>query len=437
MMNDLVIKSVMYLNKNFELEFGNIYIKDGLISAIQNDSNWNTKFEAKEIFEGDKNFLLPGIIDPHVHFALNLGDFNSLDDFYSGSVAAAYGGVTTFIDFLDPVSNAKDLETAFYKRLEEAKDSVIDYKFHATVMNPKGNVLEIVLKMEELGIKSVKLFTTYSDSNRRTYDQEIIEFLELSKEKDFIVLAHIENDEMILPSEDHDYSYLPIARSTESETSEALKLAEYNKRFGGTLYMVHLSSGKTLTALKMLYGDILNKSFFIESCPHYFTFDNSVLNFDDGYLYTMAPPLRSRKEVNELISNIDYVYTIGTDHCTFKKDFKNQKLLQGMPLGIGGVEHSFLVMNSLFNIQVIKKMTKNVAKIHNLFPKKGIIKVGSDADLFIMNREETLLNQNHSKCDYNLYENIKSYGKILSTMSRGKFIIKNGEFLGGNGKYIK
>lgn len=436
-MNDLAIKNVMFLNEKDELEFGNIYIKDGLISGIQTDSNWNTEFKAREIFEGNKNFLLPGIIDPHVHFDLDLGKISSLDDFYSGSVAAAYGGVTTFIDFLDPVSNAKDLETAFYRRLEQAKDSVIDYKFHATVMNPKGNVLEIVLKMEELGIKSVKLFTTYSDSNRRTYDQEIIEFLELSKEKEFLVLAHIENDEMILPSKDHDYRYLPIARSTESETSEALKLAEFNKRFGGNLYMVHLSSGKTLTALKMLYGDILNKSFFIESCPHYFTFDNSVLKQDDGYLYTMAPPLRSRKEVEELKKNIDFVYTIGTDHCTFKRKLKNQKLLQGMPLGIGGVEHSFLVMNGLFNIPIIKKMTKNVAKVHNLFPRKGIIKVGSDADLFIMDREETLLNKNHSKCDYNLYENMKSYGKILSTISRGKFIIKDNEFKGGNGKYIK
>ncbi len=435
-MNDLGIKNVMFLNENDEIEFGNIYIKDGLISAIQTDSNWNVKFDSKETYEGNRNFLLPGIIDPHVHFDLDLGKITSLDDFYSGSVAAAYGGVTTFIDFLEPVSNAKDLETAFYKRLEQAKDSVIDYKFHATVMNPKGNVLEIVLKMEELGIKSVKLFTTYSDSDRRTYDQEIIEFLKLSKEKGFLVLAHIENDEMILPSLDHDYSYLPIARSTESETSEALKLAKFNKRFGGKLYMVHLSSGKTLTALKMLYGDILNKSFFIESCPHYFSFDNSVLKRDDGYLYTMAPPLRSKREVEEL-KNIDSVYTIGTDHCTFKKELKKQKLLQGMPLGIGGVEHSFLVMNDVFDIHVIKKMTKNVAKVHNLFPRKGSIKIGSDADLFLMDREVTLLNYNHSKCDYNLYENINSYGKIISTISRGKFIIKDSEFKGGNGRYIK
>ncbi len=436
-MNDLAIRNIMFLNENNELEFGNIFIKDGLISEIQTEDNWNKRIESKETYEGKKNFLLPGIIDPHVHFDLDLGKISSLDDFYSGSVAAAYGGVTTFIDFLDPVSNAQDLETAFYKRLEQAKDSVIDYKFHATVMNPKGNVLEIVLKMEELGIKSVKLFTTYSDSNRRTYDQEIIEFLELSKEKGFLVLAHIENDDMILPSEDHDYRYLPIARSTESETSEALKLAEFNKRFGGNLYMVHLSSGKTLTALKMLYGDILNKSFFVESCPHYFIFDNSVLDQEDGYLYTMAPPLRSRKEVDELISNIDSVYTIGTDHCTFKRKLKNQKLLQGMPLGVGGIEHSFLVMNSLFNIPIIKKMTKNVATVHNLFPQKGIIKIGSDADLFIMDREEALLNKNHSKCDYNLYENHKSYGEILSTISRGKFVIKDNEFIGGKGKYIK
>jgi dihydropyrimidinase len=94
-------------------------------------------------------------------------------------------------------------------------------------------------------------------------------------------------------------------------------------------------------------------------------------------------------------------------------------------------------MNSLFNIPIIKKMTKNVAKVHNLFPQKGIIKVGSDADLFIMDREVALLNKNHSKCDYNLYENLQSYGEILSTLSRGKFVIKDNKFIGGKGKYIK
>ena len=84
-----------------------------------------------------------------------------------------------------------------------------------------------------------------------------------------------------------------------------------------------------------------------------------------------------------------------------------------------------------------KKMTKNVAKVHNLFPQKGIIKVGSDADLFVMDREVALLNKNHSKCDYNLYEKLQSYGEILSTLSRGKFVIKDNDFIGGTGKYIK
>lgn len=287
-MNDLAIENVMYLNEHGELDYGNIYLKDGKISVIQQDNNWQERHEALEYYDGNRNFLLPGIIDPHVHFALDLGHIKSVDDFYSGSVAAAFGGVTTFIDFLEPVSNAKDLETAFLKRKEEAKDSVIDYKFHATVKNPKGNVTEIVMKMRELGIHSVKLFTTYSDSGRRTYEPEIIEFLKLSKELGFLILVHAENDDLILPSLDNNYHYLPVARPTVSETTEALKLAELTKIHGGNLYMVHLSSGKTLTALKMLYKDILNKKFFVESCPHYFTFDKSVLKKDNGYLYTMA-----------------------------------------------------------------------------------------------------------------------------------------------------
>ena len=196
-MHDIALENVMYLNDIGDLDYGDIYIKDGLISFIRTKDNWDEVQEATTCYNLDQKLVIPGIIDPHVHFSLDLGNITSIDDFKSGSIAAAFGGVTTFIDFLEPVDNAMDLQRAYNKRLAEAKDSVIDYKFHATLKNPKGNIPQIVDKILELGITSVKVFTTYSDTNRRTYDNEIIELLKFSKVHHFTVLVHAENDEMI------------------------------------------------------------------------------------------------------------------------------------------------------------------------------------------------------------------------------------------------
>jgi len=364
-----------------------------------------------------------------------MGHISSTDDFKSGSISAAFGGVTTFIDFLDPVDNASDLEKAYYKRLEEAKDSVIDYKFHATLKNPVGNVPQIVDKMLELGITSVKIFTTYSDSNRRTYDNEIIELLKFSKVHHFTVLVHAENDEMILPSEEHKYSYLPIARPTISETSEVLKLAEFVRNYGGYMYIVHVSSGETVEALVEQYSDILHQSLFIESCPHYFLFDNNVLKTKLGYLYTMAPPLRSNEESTLLRNLFTEIDTIGTDHCPFSIEEKNHKLLKDMPLGIGSVEHSLEVMYSMYGLDSLQKMTSNVARIHRL-KNRGVLKVGYIADVVITKSGFFNIDKDHSKSNYNVYQDYETVIQVISTISHGKFVIKDQKFVGDKGHFI-
>ncbi len=410
----------------------NVYTKDGLISSITDEH-----LDASEYYIAKDRLVIPGIIDPHVHFNLDLGKIKSADDFYSGSVTAAYGGVTTFIDFLEPVSNKRDLIKAFKKRQVEANNSVLDYKFHATLKNPKGNLDDITDEMKKSGISSVKLFTTYSDSNRRTYDEEIKRLLELSVEKDFLILAHIENDELINLDPSFKVRDLLTSRSTKSETTEALKLAGFAKETGGKLYMVHLSSGLTLEKLIKEYKDILGINFFIESCPHYFNLSADLLNQDNGYLYTLAPPLRTREEVKLLNKLIDNVNTIGTDHCPFYMEEKNKEFLKDLPLGIGSIEHSFNIMYSLFQEKIIDKMTINVAKIHNLYPKKGVIQVGSDADMFIYdNTVESKITENHSSCDYSVYTDKLVLGKVESTISRGKFIVKKSKLIGGQGEFL-
>jgi len=424
-----IINGKVYFDNKYHKT--NIYIKDGIIANIS-----PLLLKSTDTYNCNGDLVLPGIIDPHTHFHLQLGKMYSRDDFLYGTKAAAFGGVTTIIDFLEPVDNAIDLEHAFKKRVNQAKRSVIDYKFHACLKNPIGEVENITLKMKELGLNTVKVFTTYSDSNRRTYDKELKELLVLSNKQDFLVTAHIENDEMISLEKNYTYRNLPESRPTISEVSEAMKIASYVRETKGNLYMVHLSSGKTLKRLKDKYSDILNRYFTIESCPHYFVFNNKVINRSDGYLYTMAPPLRSEEEVQILRSMIDDVYTIGTDHCAFNKKDKNVSLLKNIPLGIGGVEESFSVMFSIFGTKIIDKMTLNVAKIHRLFPQKGIISEGSDADLFVYHLEKQNLKTNHGFADYNVYYNFPVDGNVVSTISRGKFIVKDGAFSNLKGQLL-
>jgi len=424
-----LIKGRVYFDDEFHNT--NIYVKAGKIELIS-----PLMLKADKVVDCDGDLILPGIIDPHTHFQLRLPNITSRDDFYSGTRSAVFGGVTTIIDFLDPVDNKEDLERAFNNRLLDASDSIIDYAFHACLKNPKGHIDEIVDKMEELSLKTVKIFTTYSDTDRRTYEPEITRLLTLSKQRDFMVTAHIEEDDLIDLNPRFTYRDLPLSRPTISETNGALHLAQIAKDTGGNLYMVHCSSGLTVKALKRQFPEILHKEFTIESCPHYFVFDQSIYHKENGNLYTLAPPLRKISEVKLLQELIDDIDTIGTDHCSFNEQDKNHRMLSDMPLGIAGVESSFQVMYTLFGDKIINKMTKNVAIKHHLYPQKGVIKEGSDADLFIYHLERSKIVDHHGKTDHNLYQNFPTKGRIISTISRGEFVLENGLLKKHHGQFL-
>ncbi len=398
-----------------------VYVRDGRIAAIGGKTR-----EARETYDVRGALVLPALIDPHVHFDLDLGTFRSADDFATGSVAAAYGGVGTFVDFLDPTDHPDQLEKAYWARRKQAEESVVDYRFHATIKNPKCDLERYVQKMLALGMTTLKLFTTYADSGRRTYDEQIEALLVLSERYGFTILAHIEDDAQIVMKDEFTCRDLPQSRPAAGETAEALKLAAMVERCGGTLYMVHLSSGATLDALRAQYPHLLNRRFFIESCPQYFALTDAFLQREDGYLYTMAPVLRSAAERDRLVAGFADVFAIGTDHCPFLTRQKNRPRLRDIPMGIGGVEHAFDLMYGMFGTAAIPKMTSHPAFINGLAPNKGTIQIGADADFAIYRPGDTVITADHSRSDHCLYRGFPVAGKMESTIVRGRFVVRDG-----------
>jgi len=209
----------------------------------------------------------------------------------------------------------------------------------------------------------------------------------------------------------------------------------------GQLYIVHVSSGFTAREVLERFSDVLGCCVVLESCPHYFYLDDSYFAREDGNLFLMTPPLRSAEEVEALRENFEAIYTIGTDHCPFNREEKMKgRYTKEIPQGIGGVEFSFVLMYTLFGEEVIDKFTESVARAYGMYPRKGVLEVGSDADIVVFDPDvEWVINDHHSASDYNVYEGFEVKGKVVSTISRGRFVVKDGDFVGerGWGRYVE
>lgn len=382
--------------------------------------------------------VLPGLIDPHVHFGLGVGATLTADGFSGGSRAAACGGVTTVIDFLDPVRKTEELETAFRTRNQLAQESCVDYAFHATLAHPTSPALELARKAIDLGVPSLKVFTAYSSTDRRTDDRTIGELLAAGSKVGTTVLVHAENESLMNLTPGQPVSAHEANRPALCEVTAVLALAELVRATGGRLYVVHTNVGTTVDRLVALHADLLGRILFLETCPHYLLWDSTRYHQDKGSRYTMTPPLRAAAERRRLADHFDLFHTLGTDHCAYHAAQKDRATTDQIPMGIGGVEFLLPSLWGRYGERSLPKLTEQTARIHGLWPRKGNLLPGADADVVLFDpRPRWKVETHHGDADHTAWAGEPMAGRVVSTMLRGTWVVENGEFQGGRGQFLR
>jgi len=412
---------------------------------------------AKEKIDARGNYILPGLLEPHAHYGY-LNDFE--EDFRTETASAAVGGVTTVIPFYrDYRAQASLYENFPSKRSLAENYSYIDFSFHLGVITP-GQLMNIEKYIKEYAITSFKFYMAYKGEEAKSTGMEgnetddgfLLEaFSILAKFPKAVACVHAENIEIILSlikkHKGEGRDGLPVwseCRPNLTEAESVHRAILFAKTVECPIYIVHLSTREALEEVRHFKAEY--PKIFVESCPHYLTLTkDSPL----GTLGKVNPPLRSPEDIESLWEGISegLVDTIGTDHCANPKEAKKGSIWDARP-GFPGTATMLPVLLSegvnknRISLQRVAEVTSfNTAKIFNLFPRKGTIQVGSDADLCIVDlniskKVEPAMLQSSS--DFSLYEGWTLKGWPTLTMVRGKIVMKDGEIVGskGHGRFI-
>jgi dihydropyrimidinase len=438
---------------------GDVYIENETVSLIGK----NLEVEADEVIDATGKYLFPGGLDPHTHLDMPFGGTTSADDFETGTRAAAHGGTTTLIDFAIQTKGHSTLEALDTWHAKADGKTAIDYGFHMIVTDLEDNRLHEMKMLADAGVTSYKLFMAYPGV-LYVDDGTIYRAMRQAGENGTVVCMHAENgiviDEIVkiaLAEGKTEPKYHALTRPTRMEAEgvhRAISIAEVAQV---PVYIVHLSSSDALEQVMLARNRGVHA--FAETCPQYLFLDDSYYEQEgfEGAKYVMTPALRKKWNQDELWKGLRFgdLQSISTDHCPFC--FKDQKILgindfSKIPNGGPGVENRMsLVYNGGVNSgrislnKFVELTSTAAAKTFGLFPKKGTIAVGSDADIVIFDphRKETISINNacthHMRVDYNAYEGFEVTGFTETVLSRGKIIINKCEYVGkkGDGRFLK
>ncbi|EJU24659.1 dihydropyrimidinase [Peptoanaerobacter stomatis] len=433
-----------------------ILIEDEIIKAIG-------KFDEKiadVVIDATGKYVMPGAIDAHTHMELRQSEkFTSVDDFYTGTVAAACGGTTTIIDHIAFGPAGCNLHYSIDRYKELAEKSAIDYSFHGVIQHVDDEIIkELENIVENEGIISFKAYSTYGFP---TTDEGFYRILQSMKKTGGVLTVHCENHEItnylqkkFVQEGKTEPIYHALSRPNNAESETVGRLIQLSELADDSnLYIVHTSAKESIDQIKLAREKGL-KNLKVETCPQYLllTDDCYKKENDEGLKYMMAPPLR-KKEDNEVLWTAlqdGTVDVIATDHCPFyfSEKLEGKGNFTKAPGGAPGVEERVRLIftygvckNKISVNKFVELMCENPARIFGMYPQKGTIMPNADADIMIIDDKvsEKLKQVNlHSACDYTPYEDFEVSCKIDCVLSRGKIVYQDGHFKGekGYGKFV-
>ncbi len=453
---DLTIKNgtIVTATETFK---GSVYIRDGKINSIRKEGD--SVPLSDNIIDASGMYIFPGGVDPHVHFHLKTPAGYSSDDFYTGSRAALFGGTTTIIDFVTPERGQSIIE-AVKQRKAEAEICLTDYSFHVSPVEWSENTESELNKcIHEEGIPSFKVYMAYKNSIGLE-DDEIGKVMSVVGKSGGTLAIHCEMGDAIdvlhsifasegrLSPKYHAFSRPAYLESESVKT--AIKLARETEC---KIYIVHVSAEDSVKHIRE--AKKLGQKIFAETCPQYLLLDKSKYegDFQQVAPYIMSPPLRKKEDNRALWMAIadKTIESLGTDHCPFtmKQKEEGKDDFRKIPNGAGGVEHRLELLytygvntNKISINRFVEITSTNPAKIFGLYPKKGEIAEGSDADIVIWNpeKEKTIsAESHHQNSDINIYEGVRVKGGVEYVIKAGEVIIRKGKMMNSSvkGKFLK
>ncbi len=424
-----------------------------------------------QIIDAVGKLILPGGVDPHCHFDLEMFVTVSSDDHYTGHKAAAFGGTTTVMDFI-PQTTGKTLKSdiALWHQKADGK-AAVDWTFHMNITHFDEDVAREIPSLLDAGIATLKVFTAYN-GRLRLQDGEIFRVMQLAQQHNMLTMLHAENGDVIdvlvaqaLAEGKTEPIWHARTRPAWGAVETVLRACALSAQSGAPLYIVHMNTAGGLDQLN--YARQRGVPVMGETCPQYLFFNEEQLLREDGAKWIASPPLRSPEDNQALWAGIsaDSFQTVGTDHCPFFFDGTLPIDYEGQPVRIAGKElgkDDFTkIPNGMPMVgdrlpllwtygvgqgritpeQFVALTSTNPARIFGIYPQKGAIQPGSDADIVIWDPERELqygLAHSQHRTDYNLFEGWKLKGFPEQVFSRGELLVDRGEWKGraGRGRFL-
>jgi len=443
-----------------------ILIEDEEISRIAPD----LEADSAQVIDASGKLIMPGGIDPHVHLDLPMFGTVSSDDHYTGHKAAAFGGTTTVMDFVVLEDKGFDYSVDIWMKM--AEKAAIDYSFHMNLTQFNEKIAKEIPSLMKMGIQTLKVFTAYN-GRLRIDDGSIFRALQIARDNGMLVMAHCENGDVIdtlteqaLAAGHTTPEWHALTRPGWGAVEATLRLAGMASAADASAYIVHMNMGDEVDMLK--YARDRGVKVMGETCPQYLFFTIDDLRRPDGAKWICSPPMRSKEDNARLWEGLSegILQTVGTDHCPFFFDGTQPIAYEGSEIAIPGKELGMddftKIPNGLPGIQdrmpvlwtqgvgtgritanqFVAYMSTNPAKIFGLYPRKGALLEGSDADIVIWDANKKVkygVAMSHHRTDYNLYEGWELTGYPEKVFLRGQLIVDSDEWKGqsGMGRFLK